>query len=57
MQRAFTGLFLAATLIVSTAGSLAAAPFDIFLDVAPTFVITPGPGFGIASGLGGRFYF
>lgn len=33
------------------------APFDIFLDVAPTFVITPGMGFGIGSGLGGRFYF
>jgi len=32
-------------------------PFDLFFDLAPTLVITPGPGFGIDAGLGGRFYF
>ncbi len=33
------------------------APFDVFLEVAPTLVIAPGVGMGTDEGLGGRFYF
>jgi hypothetical protein len=32
-------------------------PFDVFLELAPTLILAPGPGFGIDLGLGGRFYF
>jgi hypothetical protein len=33
------------------------APFDVFFDIAPTLVVTGHNGFGIESGIGGRFYF
>ncbi len=32
-------------------------PFDLFFDLAPTLVVTPGMGFGIGAGMGGRYYF
>ena len=32
-------------------------PLELFLDVAPLFIVAPGPGTGLDLGFGGRFYF
>lgn len=62
-------LYVGAGAVVSTPGAAAGAravfglsylfpqPFDVFLELAPTLVVAPSTGFGIDSGLGGRFYF
>jgi hypothetical protein len=33
------------------------APMDLFLEVAPTMELFPGPDFDVSGGLGARFYF
>lgn len=33
------------------------APMDLFLELAPTIHLFPGPDFDVSAGLGGRFYF
>jgi hypothetical protein len=33
------------------------APFDLFLEIAPTLVLAPSVGLGTDAGFGGRFYF
>jgi len=33
------------------------APMDLFLEIAPTLDVFPGPHLGVSAGLGGRYYF
>ncbi|MGC8654505.1 MAG: hypothetical protein ACP5US_11005 [Candidatus Kryptoniota bacterium] len=32
-------------------------PLDVFVEIAPVLYLTPGAGFGIDAGVGGRFFF
>ena len=62
-------LYVGAGAVISTPNTAAGAravfgwsyifpqPFDVFIELAPTLVVAPYTGFGIDSGLGGRFYF